>query len=411
LSTAADNPICYAGSIHGSRPVLVMCAHAPPFIGGTPSVMYELLRHFPSESLMLVTKRRGPEAPRDDRILNIETMEIGGVGNRVQSSTLQLLLLPIRVYSVLRGLKRHKTRPRSILAVYPDLDFLLCALVVSRLLELPIFVYLHDCIIESTPSLDRLVARYAEHAVFRTASRVYAISELMQDYYRTKGRDMDLLRHCVDTRLIRTPDISQCPDCPRIGFAGTIYQANDLGIQDLIAAKDLLHDKLKIFVATSGKSKKVLEESRLVSKIDSVLTFSRHADLVDFLSGCDILFVPMNFDSFYRKDLLTIFPTKVTDYWLAQRPILVYGPRDYKFVIQAEVDGYGESVTTRGEGHIASAIAKICESPTLRRSLVDSSRRVLEYHNSAVIAEMLMRSLEIGLVPHIAKDVDSSTSS
>jgi len=35
-------------------PVLVTCARAPPQVGGTPTVMYELLRRFPKGSVVLV---------------------------------------------------------------------------------------------------------------------------------------------------------------------------------------------------------------------------------------------------------------------------------------------------------------------------------------------------------------------
>jgi hypothetical protein len=103
----------------------------------------------------------------------------------------------------------------------------------------------------------------------------------------------------------------------------------------------------------------------------------------------------MNFESIFSKDLRTIFPTKVTDYWLAQRPMLVYGPREYAFVVKAVEDGYAVAVSEKGPERLAKAVSEIMGAPELRNDLVSKSRHMIETHNSVRIARRLMADLGI----------------
>jgi hypothetical protein len=103
----------------------------------------------------------------------------------------------------------------------------------------------------------------------------------------------------------------------------------------------------------------------------------------------------MSFESPFEKDLLTIFPTKVIDYWLAQRPIIVYGPRKYAFVTLADESGYAKIVTDRGPENIVNAIREICSSPGRRKSLVAASRKMVLVHDSTKIADKLKADLGI----------------
>jgi hypothetical protein len=130
--------------------------------------------------------------------------------------------------------------------------------------------------------------------------------------------------------------------------------------------------------------------------MDSISTLGTREEVLDMLTGCDVLFIPMSFESKLKKDLLTIFPTKITDYWLAQRPILVYGPREYAFVNKAEADGYAKVVPEGGPDGILKAIKQMAASEPLRRSLVEASLEMVRRHDSAVISRRLMADLGIG---------------
>ncbi len=103
----------------------------------------------------------------------------------------------------------------------------------------------------------------------------------------------------------------------------------------------------------------------------------------------------MSFESKVRKDLLTIFPTKVTDYWLAQRPIIVYGPDEYAFVTKAARDGYAVAVTERGPAAILSALEALRSSSDVATRLVRAARDRAEEHDSRAVAKRLMDDLGV----------------
>jgi glycosyltransferase involved in cell wall biosynthesis len=368
---------------------VVVSDFAPPQIGGTSSVLYELLRHFPPESLVLATRKMAPDETSDDRVLQVSTI-------RVSHPWMGPLRAAGMIVDVVRHLKRLRKRPRNIFAVFPSIDFLLVSLGLSRLLDVPVYVYLNDCLEEVAVSRrDIFLTRLAAGAVFGQAAKVYAMSELMERYYKEKGIKTEALPHCIDVSKIRHPNDRADSTSIRIGFAGEVYQTNDSALADLAKAKEILQDKVELHFALGRKSRKSLGKLGVLDSIDSVSTYGTYDELLDFLSTCDILFVPMNFESIFSKDLKTIFPTKVTDYWLAQRPILVYGPKEYAFVSKAVEDGYAVAVTKKGPEGLAAAITNIMNSPELRSALVSRSEKMIEEHDSIRISKKLMSDLGI----------------
>lgn len=377
-------------------PVVVICARGPPQISGTATVMYELLRHFPKESVVLFTRAQNKEISRDDRVLDVRAFAVGRPSSLVYATAFRLMLLPLLVLDIARRLRRLPQQPSSVLVVHPDLDFLLAGIFLSRLLSTPLYVYLHDCIIETaTQVLDKTASKMAQRYVFRIAEKVYSMSVPMENYYRERGLKTEALPHGVDVSLARLSEDRPCSGKPKAGFAGAVYETNASAVKDFVDAKKMSGDAFELHLATSQHSIPLLKRMDILDSIDSVTTIPSYAAMLNFLSSCDVLFVPMSFESPNYKDLLTIFPTKVTDYWLVQRPIIVYGPREYAFVPLAEKDGYAKIVSERSPEKLAEAIKDICASQALRQSLVHESRKMVQRHDSRQLAQRLMADLGI----------------
>jgi glycosyltransferase involved in cell wall biosynthesis len=377
---------------------LVVSYYAPPEIGGASAVMYELLRHFPSDSLTLLKAAAKPDSPRGDRRIDIRTLTLKSSLWLTRLEMPSFLLIPFTIFRVASYFKRMGTRPRNILAVFPSLEFLLISLFLSKFLSIPLYVYLHDCIVETARGHPRKeLAKVAEIWTFRSATKVYALSGAMKGFYERKGlgSKIGLLPHGVDSKLLREFENRPCTNPVRVGFAGMVYETNDSAFKDLVEAKRISNGRLEIHLATSRDSRAWLVRIGVADSIDSISTIEIHEKLVSFLSNCDVLFLPLNFESPFYYDLLTVFPTKVTDYWLAQRPILVYGPREYAFVAEASDDGYAKVVHRRGGKNILDAVDEICASPSMREALVKSSRRMIDLHDSKEFVKTLMMDLGI----------------
>lgn len=391
------------GDGRGTRPAkpltLVVMEHAPPRIGGTPAVMHEILREIPLDSYVIVTKVEDASASRDDRSLDAVVVEIHlpraldfFVGFRF------LVICPLLI-RLAKKIQKKTGRDLQLLAVFPSLDFLLSSMIASRILNARVFTYLHDCITEtSIHGLDPLPARIAERLVFRISAEVFALSEAMRLYYSRKHLTVtSVLPHPVDASLLVHAPAHNIRDKPIVGFAGMLYQTNDTAFNDLLLAKDKSNDGFEIRVATSKETIAYLNRTGKSAMINQLVTLDTHAELIEFLSECDMLFLPLNFESILEKDLLTIFPTKVTDYWLAQRPIIVYGPEKYSFVREAKAEGYGYIVSNRDVDGILRGISDLNNSSDLRSSLVLESLRLVKEHDGKEISHRLAESL--GLQP------------
>jgi len=374
---------------------VVTCARGPPQISGTATVMYELLRFFPNGSFVLLTRKATPEMSKDDRALHGASYEVASLSASLWHPLVRIVLIPFTMLSILLCIRRLRRKVTNVLAVYPSLDFLIASLLMSRLLGARLFVHLHDCVVEATMgSADRAVSRVAERWMFSQSSRVYSMSDLMTSFYDRKGLKTEPLPHGVDPSLSRSHESLACSPKPKVGFAGLVYETNGSALKDLVDAKASSGGSFEIHVATPKVSVAYMRSMGILDSLDSVSTFSTRDELLTFLSSCDVLFVPMSFDpSFYKADLETIFPTKVTDYWLAGRPIIVYGPKDYTFVPKAQEDGYAVSVMERGPGKLLESIERICGSEELRSKLVRSSAAMIERHDHRRIAGRLMSDL------------------
>lgn len=375
------------------KTVLVSC-FAPPQIGGTAAVLHELLIHFPSDSVEIVTGPPSRTVSRDDRVLKHNSHYVRPAVLGPYLNMFRFVLIPFILFAIVRRVKKNGQSNTNLLAVFPSLEFLSASVIASKIQNVPIFIYMHDCIVPTARGpVERVIARLIEERILPRASRVYAVSSLMRDYYLTKGLILETLPHGVNPKLKRRTTERDCGESPSIGFAGAIYETNDKGIEDLVEAKRLLGGRLRIRVATTGFSAKRIQSSGMYESIDTVETYPTHNGLLDFLASCDILFLPMNFESSLRGDLLTVFPTKVTDYWLAQQPILTYGPTEYGFVSLSVRRHFALAVTRRSPEDLAKAIVQVCSSSGLRTELVNGSNEMIEEHDSGAIAEKLISDL------------------
>jgi glycosyltransferase involved in cell wall biosynthesis len=287
--------------------------------------------------------------------------------------------------------------------IYPTMDFLLAGLFFSWFRRLPASVYLHNCLAESRVGLTRMIGTFIEKEVFGRADKVYAMSRIMQSYYLEKGYKCDVLVHPLSLDFSQKSQRDTISE-PIVGFSGTVYETNLEALRDLVSGKEVLN--FRIFVSTTQNSIHQLREAGLISKIDRIVTLPSRESVLEFQAECDILFCPLSFSSKYQDDMVTMFPTKVTDYWLSRRPIIVYGSERYMFVRDAEHRGYGLVVTQRSPLKLAESIRELAESRDLRLSLVENAAKAASEHDVSLLVPRLMRDLgiRVGETSNIVRD-------
>jgi glycosyltransferase involved in cell wall biosynthesis len=204
---------------------------------------------------------------------------------------------------------------------------------VARKLNLPLVVSVLDPPEHWTSEL-RLAA-ITEKAMLgeferslRAACRVGVISEGMQAEYRRRfGIDGILLRHGIHPSLVQPA--ARWPQPGRqltIGLAGSLY------------GREAQATLFRVFESTGWNIAGRNVRLRILSNSFNVQV-SSHANIeflgwrsvsetIVLLSGCDLLYLPYWFEPRLRYSARLCFPTKLTAYLAAGRPVLVHAPFD-----------------------------------------------------------------------------------
>jgi hypothetical protein len=239
------------------------------------------------------------------------------------------VLVPRLVEEVVRfGQAQH---PNVIWALLDSPTLMAVAWRVARKLRLPIVVSVLDPPERWTNELR--FAAVTEKAILgeferslRAASRVAVISEGMQVEYRCRfGLDTILLRHGIHPSLVQPPASKpQQGNRLIIGLAGSLYGRE---------ARTTLFRALE---STGWNIAGRAVRLRILSNEFNVQV-SAHADIeflgwrsvpetIRLLHGCDLLYLPYWFDPNFRYTARLCFPTKLTAYLAAGRPVLVHAP-------------------------------------------------------------------------------------
>jgi hypothetical protein len=317
--------------------VLVWTRSAPDRPSGSPAILAEILRHMEGADIEVVSERMSEAATRDiaadypiSRIAPQRYLWPFRRGARIKE-LVRLAAVPLMVmYGVGRVLR---FRPSCILTIYFDFAWILSSYLLSLITRVPLVYYVHDpyrAAAEYRGGLDRRLARFLEPRSLRHACVAVLYPSLQEIYKREYGLESFLVRHAsFEPRRTKRPRTEHGRFV--VGFAGTIYDNNRLLMAQLgraCAADSRI--ELRLFTNVPGP---VLASLGLSGPRVSVRFERSHAALIDGLSGCDLLYLPLTFGDtpeLPEVSLRTVLPTKAVDYLLAGPDILVHCPEHYE---------------------------------------------------------------------------------
>lgn len=179
--------------------------------------------------------------------------------------------------------------------------------------------------------LDRYSRRIALRdfkQTLRQSLRCGVMSEAMRDEYEKKyGTQAIIMRHGLGPEERR---LSECrstrSDRFTIGFAGSLYAAREW--QALLAALTSVNWRIKgkdieIRVLGSGGPLNMRGRAHI-----EYLGWRPMTEVIQLLSEADVNYLPYWFHPAYSLSVRHCFPTKLTTYLAAGRPIFYHGPRD-----------------------------------------------------------------------------------
>ncbi|MCM3906402.1 MAG: glycosyltransferase [Pyrinomonadaceae bacterium] len=219
-------------------------------------------------------------------------------------------------------------RCQAIMAVFPDETFLLAGYLLAWLTGKPLFAYFHNTYLEQFPK-SRL-ANWLQPRVFTMAQHVFVMSEGMQRLYAKNypGLRCSPLLHTFNESLpnLCVSEVETVQTPLELLLFGNIGESNveaATRFAQLVQAVPDVHLTL-----LTGTQRSYLEKLGFRGSKVTVDVVSRSV-LLQRLSQAHIVLLPHGFHgSIAGEEIATIFPTKVIDALISQRPILAHLPKD-----------------------------------------------------------------------------------
>lgn len=281
-----------------------------------------------------------------------------------------------------------------VLAAYPFAELMVASFLAARKLGLPFYAHMHDLWMENVLSSTKM-GRFAEQwepLVLRESTRVLCMTEAMQSHYATKyGIRTELLPHTVSERdYFNAPQEMRPPrlENPTVLFVGAVDPAFNLdALKVLAAAAELLPADYQLLFCTSSDLDSLqcmgIKSSRL-----RVLYVSR-SEVQKLQSEAHVLIAPLSHKNCSSHEVRTVFSTKLLEYLISGRPIIVFAPEVSFEAESAKKGGWGLVVSDDSPSALAAAIVKITTDQNIAAKLVRGALKEAQNRRAALQAERL----------------------
>ena len=372
------------------KPLMVVTASYPPRSSGTAVIMYNLLRMFSPEQIVLqtktVNKKTGHMAVRDGHQPGYFFHQLSFSHRlNLRWQRLQALVAP----HLIAG-RAQRTRCGAILGVFPDLITIDVARRGAALARLPFVAYLHDTIVESfSEGRQRPKARKVQARIFKEAASIIVVNQGMERLYKNKYRlDTPVVPHAfwgIDADIPATGETEKT-----VFFGGNVYGINHRSVSRVVeAVREIPGTRL---VVASSKTRESLERYGLRGDSVDLTFFGDQAEYFSALGRQEILLVAVNWpdeSSLVGPDeLATIFSTKIVEYLTSGRPILAHCPENYYVAQFIRERKCGVVVSERSPQRLRDEILRLQADESRRRELATNARLALDYFDGEKVSRL-----------------------
>jgi glycosyltransferase involved in cell wall biosynthesis len=281
-------------------------------------------------------------------------------------------------FSIERRLRTFATD--VVLGLYPFDDHFVASFLAARHLRLPFYALMHDLWTENIPpgKLRRFAERW-ESMILKQSTRVLCMTAHMQDYYKRKYNvKTDLLPHTISEKtLLNQPASIVQPTFarPTVLYIGTVSpQMNLDALKQLAAASELLPKEYELLFLTSSDLT-ALSDLGIRSSRLKVVPFGARDAVHEFCSKAHVLIAPLSHKDCTPEEVQTVFSSKLLDYLVAGRPIVVFGPSSSFHAQSATQSGWGYVVSEDSPLALATAIIRVTTDDHLASTLVPNALR------------------------------------
>jgi glycosyltransferase involved in cell wall biosynthesis len=281
-----------------------------------------------------------------------------------------------------------------VLGAFPYDIYLVAAFLATRELHLPFYAYMHDLWLENMAE-GTASARFAgkwEPVILRESTRVLCMTEAMQKHYEKKyGIQTDLLPHSISEQ-----DYPQAPagirpsrmSKPTVLFVGSVSSQMNLdALKVLASASELLPQGYELLYCTSTDLATLKRLGIHSSRLQAI--YVSRAEVQRLQSEAHVLVAPLSHKNCSINEVRTVFSTKLLEYLVAGRPIVVFAPEGSYHAESARKNGWGYVVSEDSPAALAAALEKVITDENLAAELVRGALQEAQSRNATRHAERL----------------------
>jgi glycosyltransferase involved in cell wall biosynthesis len=373
----------------------VVAASWPPQVSGSAILLSNLLSEYPGKVTVIAGHNEysksdpafQPPCPTVRLMLGKAVRLYPRVYGALKRRCPEAVSFVLR-HSLYRELKQLGAG--AVLAAFPYDTYVVAAFHAARRLGVPFYVHMHDLWLENRAAETaegRFAARW-EPIILRQAERVLCMTEAMQRHYKKKyGIRTDHLPHCISEKdFLGSPSRIQAPqlDKPTALFVGAVsHEMNLDALQVLANASELLPPEYEMRFCTASDlatlNRKGITSSRLR------VEFLSRTEVQQLQARAHVLIAPLSHRNCAVDEVRTVFSTKLLEYLISGRPIIVFGPEDSYHVESARAHGWGFPVIHNSPAELARAIERVTRDQDLAAELVqgalqEARRRRAQWH-------------------------------
>jgi len=363
----------------GPQPrLLVVSQTFPPLVGGTATLLSNLLESYPGDVVAIAgysysrkedLTRQPPCETVQLRFPRIRLLE--RLYDRAATWANRCRLLD---HILMRHVRR--LRPDVVLAASPGVPFFISTFRVAQRLGIPFYAHMHDLWQENYATGGYLGRRELadrwEAPILKGATRVLCMTEEQSEHYRAKyAIEPEILPHTVppgDLEAIPT-ELRVPRHPPTVLFVGSLCKTMNVDALGVLArAADMLEPDVELLFATNVSREQLsasgIESSRLVSR------WMTQSEVREAQSSAAALVAPLSHKEASADEVRTVFSTKLLEYMVAGRPIVVFAPPDSHHARSARENGWGYVVDQDDPRALATGIQRVMGDDALAESLV-----------------------------------------
>ncbi|MFN6358134.1 MAG: glycosyltransferase [Bacteroidota bacterium] len=379
-----------------SPKLLIISQALAPSVGGSPILMNNLFSSYQGE-VYAISGYPGARIDKDfkpafqTKYFNPPKIPIIGKYIERYHDNILKYVHPILIKRMVHEIRKYN--PDIVFSHCPDIDYFICAYQAAVLCKVPFYSHMHD-LWEENHGPDTYIGKMAirwEKEIFSNSTRVFCMTSVQQDHYYKKYKiKTDLLPHTIPDKILdETLAVFNDTTDNSLLFTGTVSKVMNLdSLRVLSDATSELKKHMKIILCTSATHNEF--NTWNIKSNDWEIKWMSRNEVQALQKQSAILFAPLSCKNGGMDEIRTVFSTKILEYLISGRPILVFAPKGSFHEISATDGNWGLVVNEDNPDKLIKEALRLLNDKGLQKQLVEGAFREAQNRRSSIYSNKLM---------------------